>query len=91
MKETRIYFSFNDIKRYALVIEYLRGNLEGFTIFESIGIWKKTIEQSKVIEIIHNTVELTTKRIREIANRIKEIANQESVLITTKTIHSEVI
>ncbi len=91
MKETRIYFSFENNKQYALVVIYLKENLKGFTIFESIGIWKEIIEQSKVIEIIHNTVELTTKRIREIANRIKEIANQESVLITTKEISSELI
>ena len=91
MFETRIYFSYNHEIEYENVIRFLNLNIKGYTIFEGLGIWNGINEKSKVIEIIHDSVELTTLNIKTIAKRIKRIAKQENVLITKKIITSEFV
>ena len=91
MFETRIYFSFHIRSEFDNVITFLNKYLEGYTLYDTIGYWKEVSEYSKVVEIIHNPVELTSTNIRTLAKGIKRIANQESILITKKSITREFI
>ncbi len=91
MKETKIYFSYNNISEFNETIKMLDDYIKSYTLYREIGVYKGITETSIIIEIIHDSIELPKPNIRFIAKKIKEIANQDCVLITTKTVNMEFI
>ena len=93
MKETKIYFSFENKEQLNKIIIFVSSLFEGFSIYKTLGYWKGLKESSRIIEIISENSYYNIESIlfKQISIYIKQIANQESVLITTKEINSELI
>ena len=92
MIETKIYFSFENLKQLNDIIDYVNTVLENYTLYETIGYYKGLSEPSRIIEIISESYyNLNSLIFEEIIIAIKSIANQESVLITNKSVDVELI
>lgn len=92
MIETKIYFSFENLKQLNDIIDYVNTVLENYTLYETIGYYKGLSEPSRIIEIISEPYyNLNSLIFEEIIITIKSIANQESVLITNKSVDVELI
>jgi hypothetical protein len=66
--------------------------LEGCTITDARGMWAGDYEDSKVIEILEDEADLTLdSKIFGLAKALKAVFNQQSVLVTTDTVHGSFI
>lgn len=73
----RLYTEFKD-HLPVLVSRYFQGT----TLFETMGVWKGTLEASCVIEILATDSEADVQNIVHLVGDIKERGQQEQVLVT---------
>ena len=84
-----LYRIYTEDKNLDGIINLLTKVYDGYTIIHSQGYWKGLPEESIIIEIITYAVDLPT--IQGIANQIKQLNSQESVLVTSQPVYSELI
>jgi len=73
----KIYRVYTENKNYENILQYLNANFDGYTIFNTLGIWHGIREKSLCIEIADATIESVEK----FAYFLKKHNKQESVLI----------
>lgn len=97
MMNTKIYLG-TDIEKVATVsdgafLNFLSKEvmpvINGCSVYEITGIWKGTFEKTKVVEFIHSDNELSA--IKTIAKKYKTQFHQESVLIVSSKIETELL
>jgi len=72
-----LYRIYTEDKNRAKVIDILNRNVDGYTLIEAHGCWKKQWEESLIIEIVDEPIEA----IWHISKAIKNVNKQEAVLI----------
>ena len=67
----------------------LNSELDAFTIYEGKGVWKKTEEDSIIVEVISN--EDIKNKIKAIAQRLKKELKQEAIFIVEQEVNAYLI
>ena len=75
-----LYRILTEDKNKEQVMEIVSSFFEGYTVFSALGVWKRQVEKSLIIEIDSQGLH-DGKVVEEIARRIKELNSQEAVMI----------
>lgn len=79
-------------KNQAEILAMLRTYFDAYTLLSAQGIWKGTVENTLVIEIISDEAPaIADMKLRAIAEMIKQVNKQDCILYTRQAVESELI